>query len=767
MSEENSHKSYRPLTVLTFRFNYWLAGLEPQGYHLFNVILHSLVTVQFYLLCRHTIQFTGWVSLGSSLLFAVHPVHTEAVSGVVGRAELLSASLSLLFFWIYVNRVRHKPHLGLPCAVFLLALLVCATLSKEQGITIAGVVLLYDCFVMQQLKMRTLYNLIQNRSLSTQITALMYRCMALVLMCIITLGLRLYIMGAQLPAFTTFDNPASNQSSPYRQLTYNYLTVWNSFLLVCPAYLCCDWTMGTLPVINSFLDNRNLYTLLLYCLVCKGLYYSFNTRSVFSDQILTGIVFIIIPFLPASNLFFPVGFVIAERVLYIPSIGYCIIITAVFTYLYDRVQTRSTRYLLVGSTLLLILAGAGRTLVRNQDWRSEYSLFSSALRFTQENAKVWNNVGHALEAEGNYTAALSYFSNAARVQPDDIGSHINVGRTLKQLGDNSRAELALNKALSLLPPTKKGESYMARIAPTHLNVFITLGSLISQNESRLLEAENLYKKAISMRPEFVQAYMNYGDILMRTGRKDEAKRLYISALRYDNFNPDIYYNLGVVFLESKKHEEAMEQFAKALSINPTHEQSLYNSAVLMHESGHPELYEEAQKRLKKLMDLDPGNSKVYFTAALLATDLQDYNQAEHWFIKTLQIDPSFRGALFNLALLLANELQRPKESVPYLQKVLQLNPSHVKSYLLLGDVALNHLKNIDLAEQCFKRIVSLEPDNVQGRHNLCVVHVERGDLLQAERCLLAVQNLAPDETYVTEHLRIVQKKLATTRKGQA
>lgn len=84
-----------------------------------------------------------------------------------------------------------------------------------------------------------------------------------------------------------FDNPASNQTTPYRQLTYNYLTVWNVWLLVCPAQLCCDWTMGTVPLIDSLLDYRNFFTISLHATVCKLLLYSLKRRSAFTDQLFT------------------------------------------------------------------------------------------------------------------------------------------------------------------------------------------------------------------------------------------------------------------------------------------------------------------------------------------------------------------------------------------------------------------------------------------------------------------------------------------------
>ena len=78
---------------------------------------------------------------------------------------------------------------------------------------------------------------------------------------------RLQIMGSQLPVFTRFDNPASVAPTPARQLTYHYLVSLNLWLLLFPCDLCCDWTMGTVPLVESLIDPRNASTITAYAVV--------------------------------------------------------------------------------------------------------------------------------------------------------------------------------------------------------------------------------------------------------------------------------------------------------------------------------------------------------------------------------------------------------------------------------------------------------------------------------------------------------------------
>ena len=79
ISSPESHKSYRPLTVLTFRWNRQLHGMDPLGFHVVNVLLHGLVSVLFHLVLRR-VGVPRMISLTTVLLFATHPIHTEAVS---------------------------------------------------------------------------------------------------------------------------------------------------------------------------------------------------------------------------------------------------------------------------------------------------------------------------------------------------------------------------------------------------------------------------------------------------------------------------------------------------------------------------------------------------------------------------------------------------------------------------------------------------------------------------------------------------------------
>ncbi|XP_029697225.1 protein O-mannosyl-transferase TMTC3 isoform X2 [Takifugu rubripes] len=759
MSEERSHKSYRPLTVLTFRLNYLFSELNAASYHLLNLVLHAVVCVLFLRVCRLFLDKTS--SLVAALLFAVHPIHTEAVTGVVGRAELLSSIFLLAAFLAYTKSTGVDRSIVWAPIALTVVLVAAATLCKEQGITVVGICCIHEVFVAQGFTLPSLLETLRQvlRGKGWFPYAVLQTLMKLIVLTISTLLLviiRVQVIQSQLPVFTRFDNPAAVSPTPTRQMTFNYLLPVNAWLLLNPSELCCDWTMGTIPLVESLLDLRNMTTLLFYTCLALLAHHSLCYRHGSAKTVVMALSLIVLPFIPASNLFFPVGFVVAERVLYVPSMGFCVLFAHGFKIISQKGQLKRISWLILG---VLLTTHAVKTFNRNWDWESEYTLFTSALKVNKNNAKLWNNVGHALEGQNNYGEALQYFLQATRVQPDDIGAHMNVGRTYKNLNRSKEAEEAYLVAKSLMPQVIPGKKYATRVAPNHLNVYINLANLIRANESRLEEADQLYRQAISMRPDFKQAYISRGELLLKMNKLTEARDAYLHALELDRSNADLWYNLAIVNIEMKDPSEALKNFNHALELNSRHKLALFNSALLMQESGEPKFWPEANRRFLAYVEEEPDDANGYFNLGMLAMDANENPAAERWMRKAISLQAGFRSALFNLALLYSQS-KRETEALPVLDELLRHHPQHIKGLILKGDILMNHKKETSGAKACFQRILDIDPTNVQGKHNLCVVYFEERDLLRAERCLEETLAMAPHEEYVRRHLSIVRGKIA-------
>ena len=161
LNHSGSHKSYRPISVATFRLNHLFSELEPFGYHLVNVILHGIVSVLFYHFTKYIFGDRVLPRIIATLLFIVHPIHTEAVASVVGRAEILACLFFLLSLMSYFRSVHCSNVTGVRtvCTEFNWGWLACSMLmavlglfSKEQGVTVLGVCTIIDVFIISKVK---------------------------------------------------------------------------------------------------------------------------------------------------------------------------------------------------------------------------------------------------------------------------------------------------------------------------------------------------------------------------------------------------------------------------------------------------------------------------------------------------------------------------------------------------------------------------------------------------------------------------------------
>uniref|UniRef100_H3CTQ1 Transmembrane O-mannosyltransferase targeting cadherins 2 n=1 Tax=Tetraodon nigroviridis TaxID=99883 RepID=H3CTQ1_TETNG len=454
LTHSGSHKSYRPLCTLSFRLNHFVGGLEPWSYHLVNVAFHGAVTGLFTVLARLLLGGGPW-SLLAGLLFASHPIHTEAVAGVVGRADEGAALFFLLSLLCYIRHCNLRGHAarGWPVAWFLCSL-ACAAgsmLWKELGVTVLAVSALYDTCVFHRLKIRQVLTLLYKRcrgkiSEPRKHLQPLLNVSLLALWGVVLLACRFYWMGNKPPNFSNSDNPAADSPSLLtRTLTFFYLPAVNFWLLLCPDMLSFDWSMDALPLIRTIADRRNCYTVAFYLgllsLACFSLWRTLLPTT--EHVVVFSLGLLAIPFLPATNLFFYVGFVIAERVLYIPSMGFCLLVAVGMRSLYVRLRRRSSRAVLAYCAAVLVLLFSIKTVLRNRDWQNEEMLYKSGIYVNPaKNQTAWGNLGNVLKSQesNKFSEALHYYKLAIGSRPTLASAYLNTGIILMNQGRTDEAK---------------------------------------------------------------------------------------------------------------------------------------------------------------------------------------------------------------------------------------------------------------------------------------------------------------------------------------
>ena len=148
---------------------------------------------------------------------------------------------------------------------------------------------------------------------------------------------------------------------------------------------------------------------------------------------------------------------------------------------------------------------------------------------------------------------------------------------------------AYQEAINLMP---RGKSF--RVAPSHINVYYNLANLIKMDPLRLQEAYDLYQRALSMKPDFIEAHLNKGDILLKLNRTTDAKTSFERALYYNPGYADALYNLGTAHMQLGEKREAEKCYRQALALEEKHFYSMLSLALLLKEAHEREKKKEAE-----------------------------------------------------------------------------------------------------------------------------------------------------------------------------
>ena len=228
--------------------------------------------------------------------------------------------------------------------------------------------------------------------------------------------------------------------TPYRQMNWLYLCFVNSWLLLNPYNLCADWRFGAVPLINSVMDPHNLLTLATFAAVTILSWRGITGRNKSDKLMVLALALLVFPFIPASNLLFPVGFVVAERVLYLPSMGQCFLVGLGA---FRSAKVFKNRFLKMVLTLVfLVLASLHglKTFQRNYDWRSNFHVYSSGMKANPTNGVFFTNLGIEYASQKNFTYAETLYRRAIEVAPGHSKGYGNLGGLLEALGQDEEAE---------------------------------------------------------------------------------------------------------------------------------------------------------------------------------------------------------------------------------------------------------------------------------------------------------------------------------------
>lgn len=480
----------RPITFGSFALNWAIGGDHPFGFHLVNVLLNAIVALLLYLVLRkllENLENGELVAWAASLLFALHPIHTEAVASAVGRAELLAAAF-LLGAWLL--HLEDRPYSALLC--FLLAMA-----SKESAVVFVPLVLAGD------------YARGKLRSVQRYVGIAAFGAVYLVV-------LRRMQGGHYGPNGITFlDNPLAHLPTHLRVLNAVRIASKYVALQVFPGTLSCDYSYNSILLYGNW--HHNAPAVMAALLVLAVWIWAFWTKK--KEWFLVGAIYLI-GFSVTSNLLMATGTIMAERLAYLPSAGFCLGVALIWMWLEKRQRTAAWAVLGV-----VLLALAARTVVRNRDWRDNFTLFTAGLGAEPRSAKMHAGIGEQYLVRGQLDLARQELQTALHIYPDYPQAIGVLGIVEASLGNDQDALRLFQKELAMTPKTD--EHYTA----IQVTVAAQLMKL-KQNDDAL----KILNDVIARSPDNARALSNRAVNEFQRGDSQTARSDAETALRVDPGN---------------------------------------------------------------------------------------------------------------------------------------------------------------------------------------------------------------------------------------
>lgn len=278
------------------------------------------------------------------------------------------------------------------------------------------------------------------------------------------------------------------------------------------------------------------------------------------------LMLLLLPFLPASGVVFRVGFVVAERVLYMPSLGSCLLV-AIGARRLATTAHKAQRYLVYLFIFALLLAMSVKTHERNKDWETDFKLFESGVKVIPTNVKLRNNYGMELKEKSRIEEARRQYQASITIDPDYGEVYFNYGNLLSDEGDFAAAAQSFEKAIMF--PQMYGRT---------LNNLATMYFRLGKYK----EAEEKYLESLQMTPDQASTYNNLASLYGEAKRYKESEKMFKKALELSPTYVEAMFNLGTLYVQMGQWEAGERELRRALELNPAHHGALNNLKVAQH-----------------------------------------------------------------------------------------------------------------------------------------------------------------------------------------
>ncbi len=492
---------YRPLSSLSFWIQVRTTGLDPRPFHLVNLLLHLAVAVVFWGLLRRLLDESA-AAFAGALVFGIHPLFSEAVSLIAGRADLLATLFALLAWRLHLRRGPPGGE-GVATTGACVVCLVLSVFSKESGVTVMGALLVTDLMGMNPGFRGVVGD--SARSGWSRLRAVVGAHAVLWVALPIAIGIRIALRGARWypHEYSLIDNPLVTASWAERGATALWVMVKGWILFLWPVALSADYSYDQIPVVRSLSDPRLWLTLAVLAGVGVGAWRAWRAgwrvpAWALASHLCLGLV--------TSNLLVVIGTIMAERLLYLPGLMLAAISGAVAARLL-RMPVRVSRRL-VALFLVVVAAALGlRTLSRSFDWTSRVELARRQQEVAPGSIRTWKQMANVELERGDLVAALEAVERAREIS--DSWSDVWM----------VRAEVM--EAMDRLPEALESVRRALLLGETSPRALLRYAALLEAT-GRPEDAATWLRQVLVRVPGERRLHEHYVFLLRRRGRLEEA-----------------------------------------------------------------------------------------------------------------------------------------------------------------------------------------------------------------------------------------------------
>ncbi len=431
---------YRPVTLFSFALDWEIWSGRPFGFHLTNLILHAIVSAVVALLLVR--WFPWWAAVAGGAVFAIHPVHTEAVANVVGRAELLAALFVGLACLRYVA-ANQRGAIDRSTVALIASLYALAIFSKEVGVILPGLLLLTDLPASARARVADWRQYARSR------VPLMVVLAVVLLGCLVLRGL---VLGS---ALQSVPDRAFTPDASFPTRLFTMARVWPRYfeLLLFPTALSADYSPAVILPVSGLTGLGALGFLSVGGSLALAVA-AFRR----APELAMAVGWAVLALLPVSNLLFVAEIVLAERTFYLPS--FAVAVVAALALARARAPTRKW----AGVALALWVVGfSAVTVRRNPVWASTETVFEDLAKHHPESSRLLWWLGDQQAREGHWEAARELYRRSLRIWPHHAQYLAEFAVRLNQHDELDEAERVAAGAVALAPDYPDHHSLLAVI----------------------------------------------------------------------------------------------------------------------------------------------------------------------------------------------------------------------------------------------------------------------------------------------------------------